>query len=287
MAGTLYVVATPIGNLEDITLRALRTLRELDLLACEDTRQTAKLLAHYQISLPLTSYHEHNEREKAEYLLGQLTDGKQIGLVSDSGTPCLSDPGYRIVRAALESGIRVVPLPGASALVTALSASGRSTKEFAFLGFLPSRRGPRRTILQRLKAESRTLVFYEAANRFLDSLLDIREVLGNRELTVARELTKIYEELFFGRVSGAYDHFRERSVKGEIVLILERDDSSQASLDTLNADEMDLHVREVMSARGVGRNEAIRLVAGQWKVSRRGLYQLLISKKRSATGGKP
>ena len=281
------MVATPLGNLEDITLRALRILRELDLLACEDTRQTAKLLAHYQISVSLTSYHEHNEREKAEYLLGHLRAGKRIGLVSDSGTPCLSDPGYRIVRAALENGFRVVPLPGASALVAALSASGRSTNEFTFFGFLPSRRGPRRTFLQRLKAEPRTLVFFEAPNRLLESLLDIHEILGNRELTVAREISKIHEEFYLGPVSGAYDHFRERSVKGEIVLIMERDDARRTSLSTLNAEEMDRHVIEAMLAQGIGRGEAIKRVASQWNVSRRELYQLLMLKKRSVTGGEP
>jgi 16S rRNA (cytidine1402-2'-O)-methyltransferase len=285
MAGTLYVVATPIGNLEDITLRALKVLREVDLLACEDTRQTAKLLDRYHISLPLTSYHEHNEQEKADYLLEQLQAGKQVGLVSDSGTPCLSDPGYRIVRVALKNGIRVVPIPGASALVTALSASGRPTNEFVFLGFLPSRKGPRKTFLQKLKAEPRTLVVYEAPRRLLESLLDIREILGDRRLTVARELTKIHEEFFFGQVSEAYDHFRAHSVKGEIVIILERGELTRSLSGTLNAEEMNLLVRKAMVAHGISQREAIRMVAGQWNVSRRGLYQLLLSTKRSAAGG--
>ena len=285
MAGTLYVVATPIGNLEDITLRALRVLRGVDLLACEDTRQTAKLLNHYQISCPLTSYHEHNEREKADYLLEQLRAGKQVGLVSDSGTPCISDPGYRIVRAAIESGVRVVPIPGASALVVALSASGRPTNEFAFLGFLPSRKGPRRTFLQKLKAEPRTLVLYEAPRRLLESLLDIREILGDRQLTVAREMTKTHEEFFFGQVSEAWGHFRGRSVKGEIVLVLERGVPSQGSGGSLNVEEVDSLMRKTMVTHGISHHDAIKLVAKQWNISRRELYQLLVANKKSAAGG--
>jgi 16S rRNA (cytidine1402-2'-O)-methyltransferase len=260
-------------------------LREVDLLACEDTRQTAKLLDHYHISLPLTSYHEHNEREKAGYLLEQLQAGKQVALVSDSGTPCLSDPGYRIVRVALENGIRVVPIPGASAVAAALSASGRPTNEFVFLGFLPSRKGPRKTFLKKLKTEPRTLVVFEAPRRFLESLLDIREILGDRRLTVARELTKIHEEFFFGQISEAYDHFRVRSVKGEIVLILEKGELPRASGGTLNAEEMDLLVRNAMVDHGISHREAIRLIAGQRNVSRRELYQLLVSSKRSTAGG--
>jgi len=285
MVGTLYVVATPIGNLEDITLRALKVLRGVDLLACEDTRQTAKLLDRYHICLPLTSYHEHNEQEKAKYLLEQLQAGKQVGLVSDSGTPCLSDPGYRIVRVAIENGIRVVPIPGASALVAALSASGRPTNEFVFLGFLPSRKGPRKTFLRKLKAESRTMVVYEAPRRLLETLSDIRDILGERRLTIARELTKIHEEFFFGRVSEAYDHFGTRSVRGEIVLILEREEPTRNSSDGLNVEEMDLLVKEAMEVHGISQKEAIKMVAGQWNVSRRELYQLLVSDKRTAAGG--
>ena len=285
MTGTLYVVATPIGNLEDITLRALRVLRRVDLLACEDTRQTTKLLNHYQISLPLTSYHEHNEREKADYLLEQLRAGKQVGLVSDSGTPCISDPGYRLVRAALECGIRVVPIPGASALVAAISASGRPSDEFVFLGFLPSRKGPRRTFLQKLKAEPRTLVLYESPRRLLESLSDIGDILGNRQLTVAREVTKIHEEFFWGQVSEAIEHFRPRSVRGEMVLILERGELPRTSAGVLNAEEMDLLVRKAMTVHGIGRSNAIKLVAAQWNISRRDLYQLLIPNTKTSTGG--
>jgi 16S rRNA (cytidine1402-2'-O)-methyltransferase len=285
MAGTLYVVATPIGNLEDITLRALRVLREVDLLACEDTRQTIKLLSHYQISRPLTSYHEHNELKKATDLLQQIRSGKQVALLSDSGTPCISDPGYRLVRAALEEGIRVVPIPGANSLVAALSASGRPTDEFTFLGFLPSRKSRRRAFLQELKAEPRTLIFFEAPNRLLESLLDLHEILGERQTTVAREITKLHEEVFFGSLSKAYDHFRTKPVKGEIVLILEKAEAPRVLLDSLKIEEIEQEVNQMMVASGVRRSEAIRQVAGRWNVPRRELYQLLMSMRSTVRGG--
>src|SRR5215471_11896459 len=214
MSGTLFVVATPIGNLEDITLRALRVLREVDLIACEDTRQTAKLLSHYQIEGRTTSYHEHNEAEKAVYLLAQLRGGKKVVLVSDSGTPCISDPGFRLIRSALESGIPVIPVPGPSALTAALSVSGRPTDVFTFFGFLPSKKGGRRSLLESLKEELRTLVFYETAGRLLQSLADLQELLGNRAITIAREMTKIYEEVFFGSISQAREHFSLKPPKG-------------------------------------------------------------------------
>jgi 16S rRNA (cytidine1402-2'-O)-methyltransferase len=285
MTGTLYVVATPIGNLEDITLRALRVLREVDLLACEDTRQTIKLLSHYQISRPLTSYHEHNELKKATDLLQQIRSGKQVALLSDSGTPCISDPGYRLVRAALEEGIRVVPIPGANSLVAALSASGRPTDEFTFLGFLPSRKSRRRAFLQELKAEPRTLIFFEAPNRLLESLLDLHEILGERQTTVAREITKLHEEVFFGSLSKAYHHFRTKPVKGEIVLILEKAEAPRVLLDSLKIEEIEQEVNQMMVASGVRRSEAIRQVAGRWNVPRRELYQLLMSMRSSVRGG--
>src|SRR5262245_6887362 len=198
MPGTLYVVATPIGNLEDITLRALRVLREVDMIACEDTRHTARLLAHYDIRRPTTSYHEHNETQKAGVLLDKLESGLQIALVSDAGTPCISDPGYRIVRQAHERRIRVVPIPGPCSFIAALSASGRASDAFTFLGFLPSRKNARAALLGDLKEEERTLIFFESPERLIEALEDVGRTLGPRSITIARELTKIYEELFSG-----------------------------------------------------------------------------------------
>ena len=192
MAGTLYIVATPIGNLEDITYRAVRVLGEVDRIACEDTRQTRKLLERYGIATPMVSYHEHNERSRSEELLAELRAGKNIALVSDAGTPLISDPGYRLVESAREQGIAVSPVPGPAALVAGLSASGLATDAFVFLGFLPPKQGQRRKILESWKSAGATLVFYEAPHRIVETLQDIQETLGSRTVVVARELTKIH-----------------------------------------------------------------------------------------------
>ena len=210
MAGTLFVVATPIGNLEDITLRALRTLRDVDLIACEDTRHTRKLLAHYQISTPTSSYHEHNEQQRTGWLVERLESGMDIALVSDAGTPSIADPGYRLVRASLERGLCVSPVPGACAIISALSVSGRPTDSFAFLGFLPGRRTARRTRLQALRSEPRTLLFFESPLRLASTLSDIDEILDSREVTVAREMTKIHEQLVTGTAAELASLFRRR-----------------------------------------------------------------------------
>ncbi len=281
MSGILYVVATPIGNLEDITLRALRVIREVDLLACEDTRQTAKLLSHYQIVKPMTSCHEHNELEKAEQLVKLLQAGKNVALISDSGTPCISDPGYRLVRSALNQQIRVVPVPGPSAFLAALSASGRPTDRFTFLGFLPARRGPRQTVLQSLKDEDRTLIFFEAPSRFLETLLDMQRVLGDREITVSREVTKVYEEIFGGSISQAYDHFRSKKPRGEYVLIVEKSPTKNVCLKSFRLQELEQQLLEVMKMENAGRNEALRMLAHRLRVSKKELYELLILKKES------
>lgn len=282
MSGILYIVATPIGNLEDITLRALRVIREVDLLACEDTRQTSKLLNHYQIVKPMTSYHEHNELEKAEQLVRLLQMGKRIALLSDSGTPCISDPGYRIVRSALDRHIKVVPIPGPSAFVAALSASGRSTDSFIFLGFLPARKGPRLSLLGNMKRELRTLIFFEAPQRLLDTLLDLREILGERHVTVAREVTKMFEEFFSGTTGQAYDHFRAKSVRGEFVLILEKPTMDHVPLNELDSKELEKELHEIMQGENLGRNEALRVLAHRLHLSKRELYQLLVLKKNTS-----
>jgi 16S rRNA (cytidine1402-2'-O)-methyltransferase len=280
MPGSLYVVATPIGNLEDITLRALRVLREVDLIACEDTRQTAKLLSHYQIQKPTTSYHEHNEVEKAEFLLEQLQSGKQIALVSDAGTPCISDPGYRIVKAALLHQIRVVPIPGPCSFIAALSASGRPSDSFTFLGFLPARKNPRRTLLQSSREEPRTLIFFEAPGRLLECLIDVKEVLGERHLTVAREITKVYEEVFFGSTTEAYDHFNGKAVKGEVIVILEKAPPTPVPLESLDRVEMERRLEELVLRQNISKTEAVKILSRQLNTSKRELYQLLIGNKK-------
>lgn len=281
MPGTLFVVATPIGNLEDITFRAVRILGEVDLIACEDTRQTAKLLSHYEIKKPTTSYHDYNEIEKSTQLVAQLQSGKKIAVVTDSGSPCISDPGYRIVRAALQAGIHVVPIPGPCAMIAALSASGRPTDSFSFLGFLPSRKAARRAVLQNLRTESRTLVFYETPGRLLEALDDVEEILGTRQLTIAREMTKVYEEVFFGSVVEAKQHFSLKPVKGEIVLIIEKLPATSVLLSSLNEDELRAQLDELMRTESLSKSAAIKQLSQQLKTSRRELYQMLVSRERT------
>lgn len=218
--GTLFVCPTPIGNLEDITLRTLRTLKEVDLIAAEDTRRTIKLLNHYKIKKPLTSYHEHNKWEKGEILLKKLKGGEDIGLVSDAGMPGISDPGEELIKSSIEENIEVEVLPGPTASITALILSGLSTDKFAFEGFLPSNKKDRIKELERLRNEQRTIIIYESPYRLLNMLRDIKEVLGNRQISISRELTKVYEETFRGTVEEGIENFKEQK-KGEFVIIVE------------------------------------------------------------------
>jgi len=217
--GTLYLVATPIGNLEDITARALRILRQVRLIAAEDTRHTGRLLSHYDIRTPLTSYHEHNKLTKLERVLSTLDTG-DVALVSDAGTPGLNDPGYELVRAALEAGYAVSPIPGPSAPISALVASGLPTDSFLYLGYLPRKSAERRNLLEQIAALPYTLVFLEAPHRLLAALQDIQEMLGDREMSVAREITKLHEEFFRGNVSQAQAHFQAQAPRGEITLVV-------------------------------------------------------------------
>ena len=219
-SGTLYIVATPIGNLEDITYRAVRILGEVDLIAAEDTRHSRKLLSHFGIVKPLTSYFDHNQEFKGHYILEKLAAGVNVALISDAGTPCISDPGYQLVRDAVAAGVRVVPIPGPSAAVTALSGSGLPTSEFTFAGFLPNRQGKRLQRLAALKGEQGVLIFYESPNRLAASLADMGEILGEREAVVARELTKIYEEFVRGTLSRLAAQFGETKVRGEVVVLV-------------------------------------------------------------------
>ncbi len=218
--GILYVVSTPIGNLEDMTLRALRILKEVDLIAAEDTRRTGLLLKHFGIHTPLTSFFEANEFKKMNYVLSKLEKGEQVALVSDAGTPGVSDPGFRLVRKAIERGIEVVPVPGPSAVITALSISGLPTDSFIFIGFLPHKLKKRKDILKQLEEERETLICYESPHRISESLKDILETLGDREIVLARELTKAYEEIFRGKVSEILTRIGERRLKGEITLVI-------------------------------------------------------------------
>ena len=221
MAGVLYIVATPIGNLEDITLRALRVLKEVDLIAAEDTRHTRHLLDHYGIKTALTSYHEHNERAKAQNLVERLLHGDSIALVSDAGTPAISDPGYRLVVAALLAGIQVTPIPGAAALAAVISASGLPSDRFVFEGFLPAKKQEKKKKLQKLQSEVRTLIFYEAPHRLKESLQDLQQVFGDREIVVAREVTKMHEEFLRGTISAVSEQIANREVKGEITIVVQ------------------------------------------------------------------
>ena len=218
--GTLYIVSTPIGNLEDTTLRALRILKEVDLIAAEDTRHTGLLLKHFGIQTPLTSYFQGNELKKKEFILSKLSRGDRVALVSDAGTPGISDPGFRLIRTAIDNQISVIPIPGPSAVIAALSVSGLPTDAFLFRGFLPHKSKKKRDLLNELKEARETLVFYESPHRILETLKDILEILGDREMVLTRELTKIYEEILRGKVGEIQTQIGERQLKGEITLVV-------------------------------------------------------------------
>jgi 16S rRNA (cytidine1402-2'-O)-methyltransferase len=270
LSGTLYIVATPIGNLEDITFRAVRVLREADLIACEDTRQTRKLLDRYGIAKPLTSYHEHNELRRSAELLGELQAGKNIALVTDAGTPLISDPGYRLVAGARKLGIPVSPIPGPGAFLAALSASGLPTDSFVFLGFLPPKKSQRRKALESWKSFPATLVFYEAPHRIVETLQDIEEVLGTRDVVLARELTKVHEEFLSGPSAEVLEALARRPpLKGEITLLV-------AKGETAEPDEQPLEtaVEQLMQA-GVSRMQALKTVARRRGISKREVYKQL------------
>jgi 16S rRNA (cytidine1402-2'-O)-methyltransferase len=276
MAGTLYLVATPIGNLEDITLRALRVLKEVDLIACEDTRHTRVLLDHYGIKQKLTSYHEHNERARAEELVAFLEDGKSIALVSDAGTPAISDPGFRLTRLAQERGAQVVPVPGATAFVAALVASGLPTDELFFGGFLPARSTQRRARLMEVRVIPSTLVFYEAPHRVAESLQDAREILGEREAVVARELTKMHEEIVRGRLSNLAEHFSKDAARGEMVIVIDRHVLEEAAQDSA----LDVAARvAALEGEGLDARAALKRVAREMGLSRSEAYRRLTASR--------
>ena len=270
MAGILYLIATPIGNLEDITLRALRVLREeVAVIACEDTRQSRKLLEHYQIQKPLISYHEHNEANRTEELIERMERGESVALISDAGTPLVSDPGYRVVNAAIERGIAVVPLPGASAVLAGLAASGLPTDEFRFVGFLPAKSGARRKALEALSDERATVIAYESPHRLLDTLVDMAEVFGSRRIVVARELTKLHEEFLRGPAGEVQAELVKRpSVKGEITILIGRSEEKAPIGDPLE------EIQRLQSEEGLDRMEAIKVVAKRLGLPKREVYRL-------------
>lgn len=220
MPGTLYIVSTPIGNLKDITLRAIETLRAVDVIACEDTRQTKKLLSHYGVSTPTTSYFEYNKVKKGRYLMQLLEEGKSIGLVSDSGTPGISDPGYNIIKLAIESNIRIVSIPGPCAFISALILSGMPTDSFLFCGFLSHKGSKRRRQLELLKGQPKTIILYESPHRLLKALQDMMDIFGDRDIFIARELTKVFEELLRLKISSAIQHFTSILPRGEFILVV-------------------------------------------------------------------
>ncbi|HXZ14302.1 MAG TPA: 16S rRNA (cytidine(1402)-2'-O)-methyltransferase [Candidatus Sulfotelmatobacter sp.] len=282
-AGCLYVVATPIGNLEDITLRAIRVLREADLVACEDTRQTMKLLAHLDIRKRLVSYHEHNEITRAPEIVIELEQGAKVALVSDAGTPAISDPGHRLVSLCLRHGINVVPVPGASAFVAALAASGMPIDEFVFVGFLPSRAAERRKALRELAVERRTLALYEAPHRLVETLEEALELLGNRPAVIAREVTKVYEEFLRGHLEDLLARVRKKPPRGEITLLIGPPDSQpmRAAAGANGAEKVPLarRVEEIMFERRVDTKAALKLAARERGLTRREAYkQLLITR---------
>ena len=271
--GTLYIVSTPIGNLEDITLRALRVLKEVQLIAAEDTRRTKKLLNAYQIRTPLTSLYDHNELEKSSFLISRIGDGVNVAYVSDAGTPGISDPGYILVNRAIENQINVVPIPGISAVITALSVSGLPMDLFVFNGFLPSRANKRKKFLELLKDESRTMVFYESPNRLVSTLRDIEEILGNREVVVSRELTKVFEEILRGDVRKIIDSLQERVIKGEITLVVAGKDETPPRFSN---EEIKIRFEKLHEDLELTTRDIVEIISRETGTSKRMVYRQVL-----------
>ncbi|MGM0370634.1 MAG: 16S rRNA (cytidine(1402)-2'-O)-methyltransferase [Bacillota bacterium] len=270
--GSLYICGTPIGNLKDITLRALEILEEVDLIAAEDTRRSQKLLNYYEIDTRMTSYHEHNATQKKKKLLAKLKDGLNIALVSDAGMPTISDPGYELVKLLREEEIEIIPIPGPTAMTSALVVSGLATDKFVFEGFLPRKTGERKQYLQDLENEERTMIFYESPRRLEKSLRDILDVLGNRNATVCRELTKKFEEKKSGKINQLLAEFKNQSPKGEIVIVLEGGSKDETDINWRNLSLLE-HVKLEME-QGATKKEAIKLVATKRSLPKSEVYQI-------------
>jgi len=283
MQGKLYLCATPIGNLEDITLRVLRTLQEVDLIAAEDTRNSIRLLNHFNIKTPMTSYHEYNKIEKAYQLVEKMRQGQNVALITDAGTPGISDPGEDFVRICQESGISVTSLPGPAACITALTISGLPTRRFAFEAFLPRDKKERAAILDSLRQETRTIILYEAPHHLVKTLEELYETLGNRAITLCRELTKKYETVFSTSISGAISYYREQEPRGEFVLVIQGKSQQQIlreqqqSWETIPLEE---HMQQY-ERQGISRKEAMKLVAKDRGISKRDVYGMLLEQKES------
>ncbi len=267
--GALYIVATPIGNLEDITLRALRILKEVDLIAAEDTRHTQKLLSKYDIHTPLTSYHDHNKEEKAPVLVAQILEGKNVALVSDAGTPGISDPGYFLINLAVDQKISVVPIPGATAAIAALSVSGLPTDSFVFEGFLPAKHVARLKRLQELAKEERTIIFYEAPHKIIKTVEDMLSIFGDRNAVVTRELTKIHEETVRGTLSEVLERLKQGTIKGEFTITVHgaSESAKQADMDPKE------YLRNLMLHRGLTKKDAIVVAAKELGIPRKEVYK--------------
>ena len=279
MAGTLYLVATPIGNLDDITLRAIKILKEVDCIAAEDTRHSLKLLNHLEISKPLISYHRHNEDVKSEVLIDKLLDGKNIALITDAGTPGISDPGEEIVKLAIQNNIQIVPIPGACAFVNALICSGMDTTEFTFLGFLPLNKKNRKEQLEKIQNCSHTCILYEAPHKLLSTLKDLNEILQDRKIVLAKELTKIHEEFLFGSASELLEKID--NPKGEFILIIEKSNhDNENEIKSLNDLSLEEHYN-FYEKQGLEKNEIIKKIAKDKNVKKNDIYQYFIYKKGS------
>ena len=278
MSGMLYLCATPIGNLEDITYRVLRILKEADLIAAEDTRNSIKLLNHFEIKTPMTSYHEYNKYEKGRYLIEQMHEGKNIALITDAGTPGISDPGEELVAMCYEAGIPVTSLPGPAACITALTISGLPTRRFAFEAFLPSDKKERAVILEELKRETRTIILYEAPHRLVKTLEELSENLGDRKIALCRELTKKHETVFRGSLLEAVSWYKDNPPKGECVMVLEgrsREEMEEEARQQWEDMPLEAHMEHYMS-QGIDKKEAMKLVAKDRGISKRDVYQALL-----------
>ncbi len=272
-SGILYIVATPIGNLEDITLRALRILKEVSLVAAEDTRRTRKLLNAYEISTPLISLHEHNEKEKSSVIIAKIMSGMSVAYVTDAGTPCISDPGYHLVKLAQAENVRVIPVPGVSAVITALSASGFPADNFLFCGFLPAKENKRIKFLNELQEETRTVVFYESPVRCLAALQDMYDVLGDREIVIARELTKMFEEIKYGKISNFLNSSAPAKTKGEFTIIVQGKEKEPVAL---TAEEIEDKLLQLWDNKKMSVRDAVAEIVQQTGLSKKKVYDLAV-----------
>lgn len=274
--GKLYLVATPIGNLEDITFRAINVLKEADIIAAEDTRHTLKLLNHYEISKPLISYHRHNEEVKKEVLINKLLEGQNIALVTDAGTPGISDPGEEIVREAIENNIEIIPIPGACALINALIPSGLNTKEFAFYGFLPLNKNNRKSVLERIKKEDKTVILYEAPHKLIKTLEDIQASLGDIDCVLARELTKIHEEFIRGSINSILEKMKEKeAIKGEYIVLLDLNNNVIEEDDIKNKTIEEQY--KIYESQGMEKKDIIKQIAKNKNVAKNEIYKLFVN----------